>query len=96
MVVWTQYLQNVADFLNTTTQQAGIISALIVTIGMTLVIVIAIREKFGSVIVVPIFLFFSILFFTFIGWFPVWTGSVIALVLSMFVGYMFTRITGMK
>ena len=96
MVVWTQYLQNVADFLNTTTQQAGIISALIVTIGMTLVIVIAIREKFGSVIVVPIFLFFSILFFVFIGWFPVWTGSVIALVLSMFVGYMFTRMTGMK
>lgn len=94
MVVWSQYLQNVADFLNTTTQQAGIISSLIVIIGMTLVIVIAIRGKFGSVIIVPIFLFFSVLFFVFIGWFPVWTGSVIALVLAVFMGYLFSTITG--
>jgi len=96
MVVWSQYLQNVADFLNTTTQQAGIISSLIIIIGMTLVIVIAIRGKFGSVIVVPIFLFFSIIFFVFIGWFPVWTGSVIALVLAVFMGYLFSTITGGK
>jgi len=94
MVVWSQYLQNVADFLNTTTTQAGIISSLIVTIGLSLVIVIAIRGKFGSVIVVPIFLFFCIIFFVFIGWFPVWTGSVIALVLAVFMGYLFSRLAG--
>lgn len=94
MVIWSQYLQNVADFLNTTTQQAGIVSSLIVIIGINIVILIAIRGKFGSVIIVPIFMFFSIIFFVFIGWFPVWTGSVIALVLAVFMGYLFSTITG--
>lgn len=96
MVVWSQYLQNVADFLNTTTQQAGIVSSLIVIIGIGLVIVIATREKAGSIIVIPMFLFFSIIFFVFIGWFPVWTGSVIALILAAFTGYLFSTIIGGK
>ena len=94
MVVWVQYLEAIADFLNTTTTQAGIIMSLIITICLTLVTLIAIRGKFGSVIIVPIMDFFIVIFFTFIGWFPIWTGSVIALILAMFVGYVLTRIFG--
>lgn len=94
MVVWIQYLQNIADFMNTTVTQAGIIMSLIITICLTIVTLIAIRGKFGSVIIVPIMDFFIVIFFTFIGWFPIWTGSVIALVLAIFVGYAITRIIG--
>lgn len=93
MVVWTQYLQNIADFMNTTPTQAGIIMSLMITIVLTLVVLIASRGKLGSFVIIPIFDFFCVLFFTFIGWFPTWTGSVIALVLAVFIGYLFSRIT---
>lgn len=93
MVVWTQYLQNSADFMNVTSTQSGIIHSLMVTIFVVVVVVASSRGK-GAMATIPITAFFSILFFTFLGWFPIWTGSVIALVLVIFVGYTMGKIPG--
>lgn len=93
MVVWTQYLQNIADFMNTTATEAGIIMALMLTISMLIVVLIVTRGS-GAIVTMPITALFSILLFTFIGWFPVWTGSVIALVLVIFIGYIFSKFAG--
>ncbi len=93
MVVWSQYLQNVADFMNTSSSEAGVILSLMLTISLLLIVLISTRGK-GAITTVPITAFFSIITFTFIGWFPVWTGSVIALVLVIFVGYIFSKFAG--
>ena len=93
MVVWSQYLQNVADFMNTTATQAGVIMSLMLIISMLVVVLIVTRGK-GAIVTMPITALFTILLFTFIGWFPVWTGSVIALVLVIFVGYIFSKFAG--
>jgi hypothetical protein len=53
-------------------------------------VLLATRGK-GAVTTVPVTMFFSILFFLYIGWFPVWTGSIIALVLVIFVGMLLSR-----
>ena len=93
MVVWSQYLQNVADFMNTTATQAGVIMSLMLIISMLVVVLIVTRGKW-AISTMPITALFSILTFTYIGWFPVWTGSVIALVLVIFVGYIFSKFAG--
>ncbi len=93
MVIWSQYLQNLADVMNSTPTEAGIISSLIIMIGTIMVILIATRGK-GAITTVPMAMFFLTLFFTYLGWFPVWTGSVIALILVIFIGYMFSIISG--
>ena len=90
MPIWSQYLQNVADVFNTTVTQAGVISSLLVSVGLLVVVLIATRGK-GALVVIPATEFFSILFFVYIGWFPVWTGSVIALILVLFVGLVLSR-----
>ena len=93
MVVWTQYLQNIADFMNTTATEAGIIMALMLTISILMIVLIVTRGS-GAIVTMPITSLFSILLFTFIGWFPIWTGSVIALVLVIFIGYIFSKFAG--
>ncbi len=93
MVVWTQYLQNIADFMNTTATEAGIIMALMLTISILIIVLIVTRGS-GAIVTMPIASLFSILLFTFIGWFPIWTGSVIALVLVIFIGYIFSKFAG--
>ena len=95
MTVWTQYLQNVADFMNTTPTQAGIISSLMITVSLLIIVLISTKGQ-GSFITIPITGFFSILFFVYVGWFPVWTGSVIALVLVVFLGYVFSKTVGVS
>lgn len=93
MVVWIQYLQNIADFMNTTATQAGVIMSLMLIISILIIVLIVTRGE-GAISTMPITALFAILFFTFIGWFPTWTGSVIALVLVIFVGYIFSKFAG--
>jgi hypothetical protein len=93
MVVWADYLQNVADFLDTTTTQAGIISSLMICICLLVLVLLATKGK-GAMVVIPVTEFFCIIFFTYIGWFPVWTGSIIAMVLVLFTGFVLTGFFG--
>jgi hypothetical protein len=94
LVVWSQYLTDIADSLNTTSEEAGIIISLAFTIGCVIVGLIATKGKSASA-TVPIISFFNILLFTFLGWFPIWTGSIIALILVVFMAYIFSRVVGL-
>jgi hypothetical protein len=89
MVIWSQYLTDVASFMGVTVSEAGTISALIFTVGVILVGLSATRGK-EAMTIIPIVAFFSTLFFTFIGWFPTWTGTMIALVLAIFLAWTFS------
>lgn len=90
MVVWTDYLTSIADAIGTNATQAGMIFSLIFTMGIIIVVVIGTKGRKPQV-TMPLSAFFPIILFTFMGWLPVWTGSVIALVLAIFIGYVFSR-----
>jgi len=82
MVIWTEYLTSIASALGTSATEAGMIFSLIFTIGLLLVAVIATKGKKPE-ITMSLSSFFSTVFFTFIGWYPLWIGSVMALVLAL-------------
>lgn len=90
MVVWTDYLISIADAIGTTQIEAGIIFSLIFTMGIIVVVMIGTKGKKPQV-TMPLSAFFPTLLFTFMGWLPLWTGSAIALVLAIFIAYVFSR-----
>ena len=90
MVVWTDYLISIADAIGTTATEAGMIFSFIFTMGIIIVVVIATKGRKPQV-TMPLSAFFPTILFTFMGWYPLWTGSVIALVLAIFIAYVFSR-----
>ena len=82
MVIWGEYLASIASAMGTTATEAGIMFSLIFTIGLIVVVLIATRGRKPDVTVSFISLFLT-LFWTFIGWYPIWIGSVMALVISI-------------
>lgn len=90
MVIWSDYLTGIADALGMTATQAGTLLSLIFTICIILVIVIGTKGEKAQ-ITIPLGALFPTILFTFIGWLPIWTGSVIALVVAVFIAYVFSR-----
>lgn len=90
MVVWPEYLTAIGNALDVTATQAGMIFALTFTMCVILVVLIATRGRKPQV-TMPTSALFPTLLFTFMGWYPAWTGSVIALVLAIFIAYVFSR-----
>lgn len=82
MVVWSGYLTAIANAFGTTTQEAGIIFSLTFTMLAIIVVVIATKGKRPEV-AIPFTSLFTTLWFTFMGWYPTWVGSVLALVISI-------------
>lgn len=71
--------------MGTSTQQAGIIIAFIVTVILIILVAMASRGQ-KIEITAPITALFSILFFVFLGWFPTMLGSIVAVIMALFVG----------
>jgi len=82
MVIWGDYLSSIALAMDVTETQAGIMFSLIFTICLIVIGLISTKGKRPEVTVTFISLFTSI-FFTFLGWYPIWIGSVLALVISI-------------
>lgn len=71
--------------MGTSTIQAGIIIAFIVTV--ILIILVAMASHGQKIeITAPITVLLSILFFVFMGWFPTMLGTIIAVIMALFVG----------
>lgn len=90
MVIWSDYLTSIASALGTTATQAGVMFSLIFTIVTIFVVLVATRGRKPQV-TMPISALFPTVLFTFMGWYPIWTGSVIALVIAIFIAYVFSR-----
>lgn len=82
MVIWGDYLASIALAMDATQTQAGIMFSLIFTIGLIVIVLIATKGKKPEVSVSFTSLFTTI-FFTFLGWYPLWVGSVLALTVSL-------------
>lgn len=82
MVVWTDYLNAIASALDTSATEAGIMISLMFTMASIFIVLIATKGKRPEVTVTFTSFFVTVLF-TFMGWYPVWIGSVIALIISI-------------
>lgn len=80
-MVWEDWLASAAPFLGVTTSQAGVILALLFTFVFILMAGLAAKKKaeLGMSITALIFTFF----FTYVEWYPIWTGTALSLVLAM-------------
>ena len=80
-MVWEDWLASVAPILGVTTTQAGVILALLFTFIFILMagLVAPKQAEVGMSITALIITFL----FTFVEWYPIWTGTALSLVLAM-------------
>ena len=88
MVIWSDWLTSAGTALGMTNAEAGTFLSLAITIMIILSILIATRGR-RSQYTVSIGALLCMILFTFLGWMPVWTGSVIGLVLAVFIASIF-------
>lgn len=82
MVVWAGWLNAIAAAFGTTATEAGIIFSLSFTfLGIISVLIATKGTDVGTS--VSFSALFLTLIFTFLGWYPIWTGSVLALVITI-------------
>ena len=82
MVMWSDWLKAVASGMGSTSSQAGVVIFLIFIIGISMFILIATRGR-KSGLTVGLSSFLGLILFTFIGWLPLFTGSVMAIVVAL-------------
>ena len=90
MVIWADSLANIADWMGLTALEAGTMMSLILTCCFVMAILIATKGKKAE-FTVPVGTLFVTVLFTFMGWYPIWTGSALALILSIFTGWVISR-----
>ena len=80
-MVWEDWLAAAAPILGVTTSQAGVILALLFTFIFVIMAGLASPKhaEVGFSITALIFTFL----FTFVEWYPIWTGTALSLVLAM-------------
>ena len=82
MVMWSDWLEAIASGMGTTTSQAGVVISLIFIIGISVFIIIATRGR-KSGLTVGLSSFLGLILFTFIGWLPLFTGSVLSIIVAL-------------
>ena len=80
-MVWEDWLASVAPILGTTTTQAGVIMSLIFTFVFVLMGGLVAPKKGTEVGMSITALFFTFLF-TYVEWYPIWTGTALSLILA--------------
>lgn len=84
MVVWSDWLVAAGTALGMTTTQAGVFMSLVVI--MSIVIALAIATRGRRVLEISsLTVLMGLILFTYMGWLPLWTGSALALVTSLFI-----------
>lgn len=84
MVIWADWLEACGTALGTSTTEAGTIMSLVLIISLILSIAIATRGR-RIIESSSMACLLGLMLFTFIGWLPLWTGSALALVTSLFI-----------
>ena len=82
MVMWSDWLEAIASGMGSTSSQAGVVISLIFIIGINIFVLIATRGR-KSGLTVGLTSLLGLILFTFIGWLPLFTGSLLAIVVSL-------------
>ena len=92
MAIWSDWLEVAGTALEMTTTQAGTFLSLGITIVIILAIMIATRGRKAEY-TVSIGALMCMILFTFMGWMPMWTGSVIGIILAVFIANTFRKVS---
>jgi len=92
-MMWEGFINAVAALLGTTSTNAGIFMALLVT--MILLVMTTFTKK-PSPILTVILSFVSTLAFTVTGWYPVWVGALIGFMIAIIGAWYFSQMGGGK
>ena len=80
--MWSDWLEAIASGMGSTSSQAGVIISMIFIIGISIFVLIATRGR-QSGLTVGLTSLMGLILFTFIGWLPLFTGSLLAIVVSL-------------
>jgi hypothetical protein len=81
-LVWEDWLTAIAPSLNVTASQAGVIMSFLIIV--VAIIMVAGASPVYAEKTIPIVAFLGCLFFTYIQWLPVWTGTALSFVMAIF------------
>lgn len=84
MVVWSGWLTSAGAALGMTTVQAGVFLSLAIIMSVVLAIAISTRGR-RILESSSLSTLLGLVLFTYMGWLPLWTGSALALVTSLFI-----------
>jgi len=90
-MIWEDWLSHAASALNMTVSQTAMFLSFIITAMMIVTVLIASKGR-AAEITTPVTALLMIILFSFMGWLPIWTGSVIALILSLFIAMKISRV----
>ncbi len=92
--MFTEFLNNTATFLGTTNTYAGLFLGLCITIGFVLATLMAISNSQNTnptMLGMIEFLVFTVIFTT-MGWYPIWTGSILGLSIALLGAFWLSKI----
>lgn len=90
-MIFEVFVQAVADTFGTTLTNAGLMMGLFFSIIAVMLVAMATKRK-GELNMMILSLFTTIMF-TVLGWYPVWTGTVIGLGLAIVTAWYVSKIT---
>jgi len=91
-MMFSEFLIACATFLGTTTTYAGIFLGLLITFGLTLAMLIATTGEDGNPAMVATMSFLILtVVFTAMGWYPIWTGSILGLAIALLGAFMISK-----
>lgn len=90
-MAFEDFLANAAEVMGTTSTIAGIVLSLVISIMLLLIVAIATKGKAFEYTSLMMGLFTTVLF-TAMSWYPLWTGAVIALAISLLAAWHFSRV----
>jgi hypothetical protein len=79
-MIWESFIIAAADVLGMTTEQSGIFISLLINLVVSFSFGLLAKKKTAPVILGSMALVMVLTIF--LGWFPVWTGSVLAMILA--------------
>jgi len=89
-MIWENWLESVALGLNTSITQTGIMLSMIGIISIMVIVSVATRGR-GLEVLIPLTTLMGVLFFIFLGWLPVYLGTVLAVVMAVYIGSVVLR-----
>jgi len=89
MAIGQTYLNTIGSALGITAIETGIMISLLFSMLAIFVGLIATKGKKPEV-TVPFISLFSTLIFTYMGWYPIWVGSVLSLVIAILLAMLFS------
>ena len=92
-MIWQDWVESAAAIMGVTTTQAGVILGFFIILVLIVILIIGQRGRQVDK-TVPYVALFSVILFTYIGWFPLVLGTLIGIVISILIAGRISKALG--